>query len=294
MELVEGEPLSRIIDQRVPLTDPERFPDRAAVRRPALRASAQHHSPRHQAGELDRPRGSRRNPADADAEDPRLRHRKVRRLRSDATGHMMFTPNYVSPEQIKGGEVDRRSDMFAVGAVAYELLVLKKAFVITSTDHFTILDEIRRKIAEEPHRPMTAVRPESTRSWQRSSTARWQSIPTIASKIWRKCGGTFTRSSNGSRRPKGPSRQRSCSVRNSRPRSSSRAKPSKRTTRPWRSRPPAGAASGHAEAGRRFLEQELEEAQERQTAKRAERRAGEEPAADAVVSKRRRRSSAAT
>ena len=30
-----------------------------------------------------------------------------------------FTPSYVSPEQVRGEEVDKRSDIFAVGAVAY-------------------------------------------------------------------------------------------------------------------------------------------------------------------------------
>jgi predicted Ser/Thr protein kinase/tetratricopeptide (TPR) repeat protein len=44
------------------------------------------------------------------------------------TGTMMGTPNYMSPEQIKGKTVDRRSDIFAVGLVAYELLAGRQAF----------------------------------------------------------------------------------------------------------------------------------------------------------------------
>ncbi len=43
-------------------------------------------------------------------------------------GSMIGTLNYMSPEQMLGRPVDHRSDMFSVGAVAYELLCYKQAF----------------------------------------------------------------------------------------------------------------------------------------------------------------------
>lgn len=38
------------------------------------------------------------------------------------------TPNYMSPEQWEGGVIERRSDVFSVGAVVYELFSFTKAF----------------------------------------------------------------------------------------------------------------------------------------------------------------------
>ena len=43
-------------------------------------------------------------------------------------GTLMGTPNYMSPEQFEGRDVDYRADVFGVGAVLYELLVYRQPF----------------------------------------------------------------------------------------------------------------------------------------------------------------------
>jgi len=41
---------------------------------------------------------------------------------------VMGTPQYQSPEQLRGEPVDRRTDIFSLGAVLYELISYRRAF----------------------------------------------------------------------------------------------------------------------------------------------------------------------
>jgi hypothetical protein len=61
------------------------------------------------------------------------------------TGLLMGTPNYMSPEQARGRRTDSRSDIFSVGVLFYELLSGRKPFV--GEDYFETLDKVRY---EEP------------------------------------------------------------------------------------------------------------------------------------------------
>jgi serine/threonine protein kinase len=66
---------------------------------------------------------------------------------------MIGTPGYMSPEQIEGGEVDHRSDIFAVGAVCNELLSYDEAFSGTNTE------QIERRVLQAQPTPLATLIP---------------------------------------------------------------------------------------------------------------------------------------
>jgi len=67
---------------------------------------------------------------------------------------MMMTPQYASPEQVRGETATRESDVYALGVILYELLTAHSPYHLRSR----VYHEIIRVVCEEPPtRPSTAI-----------------------------------------------------------------------------------------------------------------------------------------
>ncbi len=70
------------------------------------------------------------------------------------TSGMIGTPEYMSPEQAKGEEVDGRSDQYMLAIVAYEMLTGTTPFRSSLSQPWTV---VNRQISEAPPDPRTLV-----------------------------------------------------------------------------------------------------------------------------------------
>ena len=70
-----------------------------------------------------------------------------------AEGTVLGTIQYMSPEQLEGGEADQRTDIFAMGTVLYEMATAKKAF--TGKSQASLIAAI---LSSEPP-PISTIQP---------------------------------------------------------------------------------------------------------------------------------------
>lgn len=79
----------------------------------------------------------------------------------------VMTPEYASPQQVRGEQVTTATDVYSLGVLLYELLTGQRPYRLTSRSP----DEVARVICEqEPTRPSRAIRDRETRRWGSGET----------------------------------------------------------------------------------------------------------------------------
>jgi len=116
---------------------------------------------------------------------PRITDFGVARLESSnltVEGQFIGTPNYMSPEQVSGGEVDGRTDIFSLGVVLFELLVGERPFAGN-----TIAEVTHKIVQQSPPIPSQvqatvppALNPIVLKCLEKSPEARFSSASQLA------------------------------------------------------------------------------------------------------------------
>ena len=104
------------------------------------------------------------------------------RAPATAAGTILGTLHYMSPEQIEGRDADGRSDIFAFGAILYEMIAGRRAF--DGASPASVIGAILKDQPASLTAPTTAVSPlldsTVTRCLAKRPDDRWQSIDDVA------------------------------------------------------------------------------------------------------------------
>jgi serine/threonine protein kinase len=104
---------------------------------------------------------------------------------SSAAGTILGTLQYMSPEQIQAKSIDGRSDIFAVGAVLYEMLTGRKAFDADSPAGVVaaVLDHTPQPLKNERAGVPAALEWAVAHCLTKAADERWQSAADLARQL---------------------------------------------------------------------------------------------------------------
>jgi eukaryotic-like serine/threonine-protein kinase len=117
---------------------------------------------------------------------PDIDHHKTTRLTQ--AGVSLGTPAYMSPEQVTGQDVDRRSDIYALGAVAYEMVAGQPPFTGSSVQTVLskVISEDPRPVSEHRRSVPPHVAAAIAKALEKLPADRWQSAGEFADALTKK------------------------------------------------------------------------------------------------------------
>lgn len=77
-----------------------------------------------------------------------------------ASGNVLGTPHYASPEQLKGEQIDRRTDIYSTGVMAYEMLAGRRPFEPDNESISSVILKVIQQPAEPMNTDMSRMLPE--------------------------------------------------------------------------------------------------------------------------------------
>jgi serine/threonine-protein kinase len=179
MEFVEGRSLQSVIDARQP------FPVPRVMKLMDQVCSALDFAHQHNVVHRDIKPANLMLTADDVVKITDFGTAKILQFGTAQTAHVMGTPSYMSPEQVKGKPVDGRSDIFSLGVILYELMTGEKPFPgqnITTVIYKIINEEPipPRSLDSSIHPGLSAV---ITRALAKEPADRFQSCHELMSAL---------------------------------------------------------------------------------------------------------------
>ena len=106
------------------------------------------------------------------------------RLQTTQAGEVKGKVAYMAPEQLNGERIDRRSDIFAVGVVLWEMLTSKRLF-FEKTEGHTVTNVLHKKVEPPIHAGFatTALNSVVLRSLDRDPNVRFQTCADMADAL---------------------------------------------------------------------------------------------------------------
>ncbi len=104
-----------------------------------------------------------------------------------ASGNVLGTPHYASPEQLKGEQIDRRTDIYSTGVMAYEMLSGRRPFEPDNDSISSVILKVIQEVPAPMDTDMSRMLPEIegivSRAMAKSPTERFQTADEMRSAL---------------------------------------------------------------------------------------------------------------